>query len=84
MMTLAALGLHISLFWLFFIGLAVGLIGGFIGVGGGFVRMPSMIYFIGVPSILAVGTDLFEIIISGAYGLIRHTMSGMSSSKYRW
>lgn len=76
MMTLAALGLHISLFWLFFIGLAVGLIGGFIGVGGGFVRMPSMIYFIGVPSILAVGTDLFEIIISGAYGLIRHTMNG--------
>ena len=54
----------------------MGLIGGFIGVGGGFVRMPSMIYFIGVPSILAVGTDLFEIIISGAYGLIRHTMSG--------
>lgn len=36
-------------------------------LGGGFVR---------VPSILAVGTDLFEIIISGAYGLIRHTMSG--------
>jgi uncharacterized membrane protein YfcA len=45
-----------------------GLLSGFLGVGGGFIRMPAMIYAIGAPVPVAVGTDLFEIVFSGGIG----------------
>jgi len=67
---------HMSLWVILVVGFFTGMLAGFFGVGGGFIRMPALIYLIGVPSIIAVGTDLFEIIISGGYGTIRHTMSG--------
>jgi hypothetical protein len=36
------------------------------GVGGGFIMVPTMIYIIGMPTIVAVGTDLFQIVITTA------------------
>ena len=68
--------LTISLWVILAVGFFTGALAGFMGVGGGFIRVPSLIYLVGTPSIIAVGTDLFEIIISGSYSLIRHTMSG--------
>lgn len=68
--------LTISLWAVLAVGFFTGILAGFMGVGGGFVRVPSLVYLIGMPSIIAVGTDLFEIIISGGYSIIRHTMSG--------
>jgi uncharacterized membrane protein YfcA len=53
-----------------------GLLAGVLGVGGGFIRMPMMIYLIGVPTHVAVGTDLFEIVISAGYGTVTHAMKG--------
>ena len=38
--------------------------------------MPSMIYLLGVPTHIAVGTDLFEIIISAGYGTFTHALKG--------
>jgi len=58
------------------IGIFTGALVGFMGVGGGFVIVPCLIYLIGVPSIIAVGTSLFQIIISAGFGATRHTMSG--------
>jgi len=58
------------------IGVFTGVLVGFMGVGGGFVIVPCLIYLIGVPSIIAVGTSLFQIIISAGFGAARHTMSG--------
>ncbi|MGB3905509.1 MAG: sulfite exporter TauE/SafE family protein, partial [Anaerolineae bacterium] len=57
------------------IGAFTGFLSGFFGVGGGFVRVPAMIYLLGMPSLIAVGTDLFSIIISSGYATIRHGMS---------
>ena len=68
--------LTISLWAVLAVGFFTGILAGSMGVGGGFVRVPSLVYLIGMPSIIAVGTDLFEIIISGGYSIIRHTMSG--------
>ena len=42
----------------------------------GYIRMPSMIYLLGVPTHIAVGTDLFEIIISAGYGTVTHAIKG--------
>jgi hypothetical protein len=66
----------ISLWLLIGIGIFIGILAGFIGVGGGFIMVPSLIYLIGLPSFMAVGTDLFQIIFSAAFGSVRHTMSG--------
>lgn len=56
------------------VGFATGTLAGLLGVGGGFIRMPALIYLIGVPTVVAVGTDLFEIIISGAYGAFTYAL----------
>ena len=58
------------------VGFFIGLIVGVLGVGGGFVLVPALIYVIGLPSFMAVGTSLFQMIFSSAYGCIRHTMDG--------
>lgn len=57
------------------VGFATGVLAGTIGVGGGFIRMPALIYIMGVPTVVAVGTDLFEIIISGAYGAFTYALA---------
>src|SRR5581483_2619124 len=49
---------------------------GFLGGGAGYIRMPSMVYILGVPTHVAVGTDLFEIIISAGYGTVTHALKG--------
>jgi len=55
---------------------ATGVLSGFLGVGGGFIRMPAMIYAIGVPVPVAVGTDLFEIVFSGGIGSYLYGQGG--------
>jgi uncharacterized protein len=53
-----------------------GFFSGFLGGGAGYIRMPCFIYLLGVPTHIAVGTDLFEIIISASYGTITHALKG--------
>jgi len=50
------------------LGLGIGVLSGFLGVGGGFLLMPAMLYGLGVPAAIAVGTSIFQITLSGAYG----------------
>jgi len=66
----------ISLWLILAISFVTGILAGFVGVGGGFIMMPSLIYLIGLPSFMAVGTDIFQIIFSASFGCIRHAMSG--------
>lgn len=66
----------ISLWIVLGVGFLTGILAGFLGVGGGFIRMPMLVYFIGVPTHIAVGTDLFEIIISAGYGTVTHALKG--------
>ncbi len=49
---------------------------GFLGGGAGYIRMPALVYVLGIPTHIAVGTDLFEIIISAGYGTITHALKG--------
>ncbi len=69
-------GVTISLWIILAVGFFIGMLAGLIGVGGGFIMVPSLVYLIGLPSFMAVGTDLFQMVFSAAYGSIRHTMSG--------
>ncbi|HWI59819.1 MAG TPA: sulfite exporter TauE/SafE family protein [Bacillota bacterium] len=53
-----------------------GFFSGFLGGGAGYIRMPCFIYLLGIPTHIAVGTDLFEIIISAGYGTVSHALKG--------
>ncbi|MGB2965417.1 MAG: sulfite exporter TauE/SafE family protein [Anaerolineales bacterium] len=66
----------ISIWMVLGVGLFTGLLAGSLGVGGGFIRMPMLVYVLGVPTHVAVGTDLFEIIFSSGFGTITHAIKG--------
>jgi hypothetical protein len=69
-------GIRVSLWLILGVAFATGLLSGFLGVGGGFIRMPALFYLIGVPVPIAVGTDLFEIVFSGGIGSFLYAMDG--------
>jgi uncharacterized membrane protein YfcA len=69
-------GISVSLWMILGVAFATGLLSGFLGVGGGFIRMPALFYLIGVPVPIAVGTDLFEIVFSGGIGSFLYAMDG--------
>ena len=54
--------LYISALLPLVIGLFVGILSAIMGVGGGFVMVPAMIYLLGMPTSVVVGTSLFQII----------------------
>jgi len=66
----------ISLWIILIVSFVGGLFSGFLGGGAGYIRMPSLVYVLGIPTHLAVGTDLFEIIISASYGTFTHAIKG--------
>jgi len=53
-----------------------GWMAGILGIGGGLIRMPALIYLVGCPTHIAVGTDLFEVMISGLYGAGSYAYKG--------
>jgi len=54
--------LYISALLPLAVGLLVGVLAAIMGVGGGFVMVPAMIYLLGMPTQVVVGTSLFQII----------------------
>lgn len=76
MVKLRVSGVRISLWIILVVAFVGGLFSGFLGGGAGYIRMPSMVYVLGIPTHLAVGTDLFEIIISASYGTFTHAIKG--------
>ena len=69
-------GITCSLWLPLVVGLVTGVVASVLGVGGGFIRMPALIYLIGCPTVVAVGTDLFEIMITGCYGAFTYSIKG--------
>jgi uncharacterized membrane protein YfcA len=76
MITLPTSGIRISLWTILLVAFVGGVFSGFLGGGAGYIRMPSMVYVLGIPTHLAVGTDLFEIVISASYGTFTHAIKG--------
>lgn len=58
------------------LGLVVGLLIGFSGMGGGALMTPSLIFWFNVPPVLAVGTDLAYSAITKAFGALQHLKKG--------
>ena len=58
--------LYISILLPILIGVIVGVLAALMGIGGGFIIVPAMIYLLGMPTSLVVGTSLFQIIFVAA------------------
>jgi uncharacterized membrane protein YfcA len=69
-------GVRVSIWTILGVFFITGWLSGFLGVGGGFIRMPALIYLIGCPTAIAVGTDLFSVVFTGAYGCFTYAMKG--------
>jgi uncharacterized membrane protein YfcA len=64
--------LYISAIPPFLIGAFVGFLAAIMGVGGGFIMVPAMIYLLRVPTNIVVGTSLFQIVFVTAATTILH------------
>lgn len=57
-------------------GLGVGVLTGFLGVGGGFLIVPALVFFGGLSMKKAIGTSLFVIVLNCVAGLLGHLGQG--------
>lgn len=57
-------------------GLLIGLAQGMLGIGGGVLLIPVLVYLIGVSTHAAVGTSLLVILVSSVFGTFRHAVAG--------
>ncbi|MCB1652131.1 MAG: sulfite exporter TauE/SafE family protein [Alphaproteobacteria bacterium] len=64
--------LYISAFVPGGIGFISGILASVLGIGGGFILVPAMIYILGMPILLVAGTSLFQIIFTAASATILH------------
>lgn len=67
--------LYISALMPLGIGALVGILSAIMGVGGGFVMVPAMIYLLGMPTSVVIGTSLFQIIFVTANVTLLHAIS---------
>jgi uncharacterized protein len=65
-------GLYISVIPPVMVGVLVGVLAAIMGVGGGFIMVPAMIYLLGMPTKVVVGTSLFQIIFVTGFTTLLH------------
>ena len=69
--------LYVSAIPPFVIGLVVGILAAIMGIGGGFIMVPAMIYLIGMPTQVVVGTSVFQFLfVTGITAVLHAVQSG--------
>ncbi|NRA99321.1 MAG: sulfite exporter TauE/SafE family protein [Rhodobacteraceae bacterium] len=71
-------GLYISVIPPALVGVFVGILSAIMGVGGGFIMVPAMIYLLGMPTKVVVGTSLFQIIFVTAFTTLLHATTNFT------
>jgi len=71
-------GLYISVVPPILVGALVGFLAAIMGVGGGFIMVPAMIYLLGMPTKVVVGTSLFQIIFITGFTTVMHATTSFS------
>ena len=71
-------GLYISVIPPVLVGVLVGILAAIMGVGGGFIMVPAMIYLLGMPTKVVVGTSLFQIIFVTAFTTLLHATTNFT------
>ncbi len=71
-------GLYISVIPPVLVGVSVGVLAAIMGVGGGFIMVPAMIYLLGMPTKVVVGTSLFQIIFVTGFTTMLHATTNFT------
>ncbi len=71
-------GLYVSVIPPILIGFAVGVLAAIMGVGGGFIMVPAMIYLLGMPTKVVIGTSLLQIIFVSAATTMLHAVTNQT------
>ena len=77
-MKFRASGLYISVIPPLIVGALVGVLAAIMGVGGGFIMVPAMIYLLGMPTKVVIGTSLFQIIFVTAFTTVMHAVTSQT------
>lgn len=64
--------LYISAVPPLFLGFVIGILASIMGVGGGFILIPAMIYVLGMPTKVVIGTSLYQIMFITAFTSFMH------------
>ena len=64
--------LYISIIPPILLGFIIGILSAVMGIGGAFILIPAMIYFLGMPTSKVIGTSLFQIIFITALVTLLH------------
>ncbi|MFZ1775319.1 MAG: sulfite exporter TauE/SafE family protein [Rhizobiaceae bacterium] len=70
--------IYVSIIPVVGLGAAIGFLSSIMGVGGGFIMVPALIYLLKVPTNVVIGTSLFQIIFVSAYTTIVHATANHS------
>ncbi|WP_425386949.1 sulfite exporter TauE/SafE family protein [Elioraea tepidiphila] len=70
--------LYISVIPPVLIGFGIGLLSAIMGVGGGFILVPAMIYLLGMPTGVVIGTSLFQVVFVTAAVTVMQSVSTQS------
>ncbi|HAM48681.1 MAG TPA: permease [Alphaproteobacteria bacterium] len=70
--------LYISAIPVLAIGMVVGFLAAIMGVGGGFIMVPAMIYLLGMPTNVVIGTSLFQITFVTALTTVLHSVTNQT------
>lgn len=73
-----ASGLYISIFPPLLVGVGVGILAAIMGVGGGFILVPAMIYLLGMPTKVVIGTSLFQVTFVAAFTTMMHAITNQT------
>ncbi len=65
--------LYVSVFPIFAIGSIIGFLGSVLGIGGGFMMVPALIYLLRVPTSIVIGTSLLQILVTMSAATIMHS-----------
>jgi uncharacterized membrane protein YfcA len=77
-MKFRASGLYISVIPPLVVGMGVGVLAAVMGVGGGFLLVPAMIYLLGMPTKVVIGTSLFQVTFVAAFTTLMHALTSQT------
>jgi uncharacterized membrane protein YfcA len=70
--------LYVSVIPIVVLGIGIGILGALLGIGGGFLIVPALIYILRVPSNMVIGTSLLQIIATMAVASVLHAVTSQS------
>ena len=70
--------LYVSVIPIVVLGVAIGFLGALLGIGGGFIMVPALIYLLRVPTNVVIGTSLVQIVATMSVATVLHATSSQS------